>query len=137
MYLSVLVPSSYRSFFARFVDVNLSAVEDWNLVLYQEDATNLDFVQRQDYYEVDQIRSLIFMNYICASPRDFPETMRQYNYMDMIGSGYDLWSFDLNLYRLLDDLEDVLAMLGALGCFSALHSFRLGNPDSNIRVVLN
>ena len=136
MYLSVLVPSAHRSEFARFVDTSLSAIQDWRLVLYQEDSSPMVSSVHEGFDEIDQIRSLIFVTSACANPKLLPEIMLQHSFSDICGSGMDLWSFNLNPYQLLDDIEEVLEMFGVLGCYWALHSFRIGNLDHLVRISL-
>lgn len=128
MYLSLLVPSTNRSHFARYVDSNLSAVEDWRLVLYQENATHLVFVQPEVVFSIRQTTALIRMHHAVADPRHMSDDLRPRVVQDLDVGDFDLWSFDLNPYRLLDSIEDVLSLLGGLGCYWALHSFKINNP---------
>lgn len=124
MYLSILVPSTIAEHFARYVDGSLCANEDWRLVFYEKNATALDFDSPQTSAQAKRTIRLICHSSACADPEKIPEIMRQQGCdiyrLDVV---YDLWSFDLNPLRLLDSVEEVLSLLGGLGCYWALHSF--------------
>lgn len=129
MLLSILVPSAISQHFAKYTDTYLTATEDWRLVFHQRNATSPISFSREVQNRVKQTVALIFMSSACADPRSLPKIMRQQGFEFMSNdTDYDLWSFDLNPCRLVDSIDEVLSLLGGLGCYWALHTFNCDNP---------
>lgn len=114
MYIYCAVPISARAPFAHFVDCHLSAVEDWRLVQYEpEDSIN--FGSSEIHFITGQIS--------VANPMKFldPDYGDSFFYDAVSYDGMDLWVFDLNPYRLLDEVVNCAEYIRALGGQIAFH----------------